>query len=73
MDLRNLQKYACVSERTLREWIHRAVDPLPAVRVGSKILVRRSVFDCWLEAHQVKHLDVGCIVDELVAGVKGLD
>ena len=73
MDLRSLQKYACVSERTLREWIHRAVDPLPAVRVGSKILVRRSVFDRWLEAHQVKHIDVGCIVDELVASVRGLD
>jgi len=73
LDLRALQKYACVSERTLREWIHRTNDPLPAVRVGCKILVRRSVFDRWLEAHQVKHIDVGCIVDELVAGVRGLD
>jgi Helix-turn-helix domain len=69
LDLRSLQKYACVSERTLREWIHRTFDPLPAVRIGSKLLVRRSVFDCWLEAHRVKHIDVGCIVDELVAGV----
>jgi excisionase family DNA binding protein len=69
----SLRKYACVSERTLREWIHRSVDPLPAVRVGYKILVRRSEFDRWLEAHQVKHIDVGCIVDELVAGVKGMD
>jgi hypothetical protein len=43
-----------------------------AVRVGSKILVRRSEFDRWLETHQVKHIDVGCIVDELVAGVKEL-
>ena len=41
------------------------------MRVGRKILVRRSEFDRWLEAHQVKHLDVGCIVDELVAGSKG--
>jgi excisionase family DNA binding protein len=73
LDLRSLQKYACVSERTLRDWIHRAVDPLPAVRVRSKILVRRTEFDRWLETHQVKHVDVGCIVDELVAGVKGMD
>lgn len=73
LDLRSLQKYACVSERTLRDWIHRAVDPLPAVRVQCKILVRRSEFDRWLEAHQVRHIDVGCIVDELVAGVKGMD
>jgi hypothetical protein len=73
MDLKAVQQYACVSERTLRDWIHRTIDPLPAVRVGYKILVRRSVFDRWLEAHLVKHIDVGCIVDELVAGVRGLE
>jgi excisionase family DNA binding protein len=73
LDLKALQEYACVSERTLREWIHRAVHPLPAVRVGCKILVRRTEFDRWLEAHGIKHIDVGCIVDELVAGVKGMD
>jgi excisionase family DNA binding protein len=73
LDLKALTEYACVSERTLREWIRRAVDPLPAVRVGCKLLVRRSEFDRWLGAHQVKHVDVGCIVDELVAGVKGTD
>jgi excisionase family DNA binding protein len=73
LDLKSLRQYACVSERTLREWIHRSVDPMPAVRVGCKILVRRSEFDRWLEAHGVKHIDVGSIVDELVAGVKGMD
>jgi len=71
LDLKALQGYACVSERTLREWIHRVVDPLPAARVGTKILVRRSVFDRWLEAHEVKHVDLGCIVDAMIAGVKG--
>jgi excisionase family DNA binding protein len=73
LDMKALEQYACVSERTLRTWIHRPVNPLPAARVGAKILVRRSLFDGWLEAHRVKHVDVGCIVDELVAGVKGLD
>lgn len=73
LDLKALQQYACVSERKLREWIHRVADPLPAVRVGTKILVRRSAFDRWLESHEVKHVDVGCIVDELVAGVNGMD
>ena len=49
MDLKAVQRYACVSERTLREWLHRAsVEPLPAVPVGTKILIRRSVFDGWL-------------------------
>ena len=71
MDLKALQQYACVSERTLREWIHRTLNPLPAARVGTKILVRRSTFDHWLENHRVKSVDVGCIVDKLVAGVMG--
>ena len=57
-----------VSERTIREWIHRPLNPLPAVRVGGKILVRRSVFDQWLESHRLIPVDVGCIVEELVAG-----
>jgi len=69
LDLKALREYACISERTLREWIHRAVNPLPAVRVGTKILIRRGVFDQWLEAHQVRSVDVGCIVDEIAAGL----
>ena len=69
MDLKMLQQYACVSERTLRDWIHRPVNPLPASRVGTKILVRRSGFDRWLEGHEVKTVDVGSIVEELVRGV----
>jgi excisionase family DNA binding protein len=73
LDLKELRRYACVSERTLRGWIHRSNNPLPAVRVGTKLLIRRSIFDRWLEAHELKPLDVGCIVDEIVAGVKGFD
>ena len=71
LDLKALRLYACVSERTLREWIHRSANPLPAARVGTKILVRKSTFDQWLENHMVKNIDVGGIVDEMVAGVAG--
>jgi excisionase family DNA binding protein len=70
LDLRALQQYACVSERTLREWIHRPTDPLPAARVGTKLLVRRSAFDAWLEAHQVTHADAEIILDEMIAKLK---
>ena len=73
LDLKALQGYACVSERTLREWIHRSTNPLPAVQVGTKILIRRSTFDQWLENHRLKTVDVSGIVDELVAGVMGTD
>ena len=51
LDLKAItHQYACVSERTVREWIHRLKNPLPAVQVDKKILIRRSVFDRWLEA-----------------------
>ena len=71
LDLKALQQYACVSERTLREWIHRPDNPLPGMRVGSKILVRRSTFNRWLEGYQIKSVDLGGIVNEMVAGVMG--
>jgi excisionase family DNA binding protein len=71
MDLKALQQYACISDRTLREWVHRPIDPLPAARVGAKILVRRSTFDHWLENHRIEAVDVGCIVDEMVAELAG--
>jgi Helix-turn-helix domain len=71
LDLKALQKYACVSERTLRSWIHRHSNPLPASQVGTKLLVRRTVFDNWIESHKLKTIDVGCIVDEMVSDLMG--
>jgi excisionase family DNA binding protein len=73
LDMKALRGYACVSERTIRDWIRRPVNSLPAVQVGSKILVRRSTFDQWLESHHVKVVDVSGIVNELVAGMAGAD
>jgi excisionase family DNA binding protein len=69
LDLRGLAQYASVSERTLRTWVHRSDDALPAVRVDGKILVRRSQFDAWLEHHRlvpVEDVDVDAIVDSLL-------
>jgi excisionase family DNA binding protein len=71
MDLTSLTRYAAVSERTLRGWVHRPANPLPAVRVGGKLLVSKTKFDKWLETHQLQSVDVACIVDEVVAGVMG--
>ncbi len=57
MGLRQVTQYANISDRTVRAWIHSPVDPLPAVRVAGKILVRRSEFDLWLGRHRVKPLE----------------
>ena len=72
LDLRRLRAYACVSERTLRGWIHSPVDPLPAVQVRGKNLVRKSDFDQWLEHHRIKSLgtfNLSAIVQEMVEDV----
>lgn len=69
VSLRQLTEYAAVSERTLREWLHRPNDSLPAVRVDGKILVRRSEFDAWLGHHRMRpvgQIDVDGIVEHLV-------
>jgi excisionase family DNA binding protein len=73
LDLRAITRHACVSERTIREWIHRTKNPLPAVQVDKKILIRRSVFDRWLEAHPyqpVISIDVGRVADEIVNSLR---
>jgi excisionase family DNA binding protein len=74
LDLHGLTMYAAVSERTIREWIHWSVNPLPAVRVGTKILVRRSTFDAWLEKHPLvpaNSIDVDETVNEILAEMVG--
>lgn len=68
MSVRQVTRYAAVSERTLRTWIHSPVNPLPAVRVCGKILVRRSDLDEWLERRRIKPLE-SVDVDDIVEDV----
>ena len=74
MDLKTAQGYADVSDRTLREWIHRSQDPLPASQVErGKILIKRSKFDLWLEAHpmqSISSIDVDQIADQIMSQLK---
>ncbi len=53
LDVRALTQYASVSVRTIREWVHRPTNPLPAAQVGTKLLISRSAFDAWLAAHKI--------------------
>jgi excisionase family DNA binding protein len=72
LDLRALQAYAAVSNRTLREWIRRSSNPLPASQVGRKLLVRRRDFDRWIQAHRIQPVDrVGRVVNEVVSELIG--
>lgn len=74
MDLKTVTRYAAVSERTIRDWIHRATSPLPAVRVGTKILVNRSVFNEWLKLHPLSPantIDVAAIAKQIITELAG--
>jgi len=75
LSIRQVTQYADVSERTARAWIHASVDALPAVRVGGKVLVRRSELDAWLVRHRVRPLETidlnGIVRDALQAVVHG--
>ena len=74
MDLKTVTRYAAVSERTIREWIHRATSPLPALRVGTKILVNRSVFNDWLKLHPLSPanaVDVAAIAKQIITELAG--
>lgn len=70
MDLKTTQAYADVSDRTIREWIHRPQNPLPASQVEhGKILINRGRFDHWLEGHPMQSIgsiDVNRVADEIL-------
>lgn len=73
LDLQALTKYAALSINTIREWIHNDVDPLPAVQVGGKLLIRKSEFDTYLDRHRVKPLgsiDMDAVVKRVLEGAE---
>ncbi len=71
LDLRALTQYASVSARTIREWIHRTNNPLPAAQVGNKLLISRTVFNGWLAGHTVQPpQSVTAIVEDVMERIR---
>ncbi len=71
--MRALTSYACISERTVRDWMHLPDRPLSAIQVKGKLLFRLSSFDQWLEAHPYKPteaIDVIHLVDEVLKDLR---
>ena len=52
LDLRALSGYSSLSVRKLRDLLDDPGQPIPAYRIGGKIIVRRSEFDAWMAAHR---------------------
>jgi len=71
LDLARLAHVGSQSVRTLRNHIHDPVDPLPAYRVGGKILVKRSDFDAWMARRRYVARTVDTIVDDVLHELKG--
>jgi len=69
--LRGLAVYSGLSNRTLREYLHDRVHPLPHFRIGGKILVKRDDFDQWVTQfrHVTPSVDVGSIVDDVMRSI----
>jgi excisionase family DNA binding protein len=67
LSLKALASYSGISVRKLRASLVDPVHPLPAYRVGGKILVRRSEFDAWMAAYRrVGAVDVEGIVEDVL-------
>ncbi len=66
LSLRALSGYSGLSVRKLRDCLTRPISPLPCYRVDSKILVRKSEFDCWMRAFRYTP-DLTRLVDEVVS------
>lgn len=48
LSLKGLAGYASISRRTLFDLVNDPRDPLPSYRVGTKLVVRVSEFNCWM-------------------------
>jgi hypothetical protein len=66
LDLRALADYSSLSVRKLRDYLADTAHPLPAFKVGGKVLVRRSEFDAWMA--QFRH-EPGAEVSRIVEDV----
>ena len=54
LSLRTLAAYSGLSVRTWRSHLTDPSHPLPAYRVGGRLLVRVSEFDSWIQGHRAQ-------------------
>lgn len=68
LDLKTLSKYACISVGSLRDYIRDG--DLPAYRLKGKVLVKRSVFDKWIDEHPFQ-TNIDDIADSVLGELSG--
>jgi excisionase family DNA binding protein len=68
-DLRGLSAYSALGVSTLRDYIR--AGRLPAFKVKGKVLIRKSEFDRWMEAHRInRKLDIARIANEALRNLR---
>lgn len=73
LPLRALAGYCGLSVRKLRQYLDDPAHPLPAYRVGGKILIRRSEFDGWIQTFRRRcNQDVEGMVAEVLDSVRAV-
>ena len=68
-DLTVLTDRMCISKRTIRCLVQQPDNPLPAYRVGGKLLFRWQEVETWVGRHRVHAVDVESLADEIVDGI----
>ncbi len=66
IDLQELSERLSLSPRSIRTYVTRSDNPLPAYRIGGKLLFRWDEVEKWVERHRVHMPDVNVDVDELI-------
>jgi excisionase family DNA binding protein len=66
LNIRELSQRLSLSPRTLRTRVKDPTDPLPAYRVGGKLLFRWAEVEAWLARHRVQPVDVNEMVNDLL-------
>jgi len=66
INLRILSKRLGVAKRTLRNWIHDPISPLPAYKVKGLLLFKLADVEQWLEKFRVKTVDTNAMADEIM-------
>jgi len=72
LPLGDLASYSGLSLPTLRDWLTHPERPLPHIRIGKIIVVKRSEYDAWVDGFRVKTVsaDVQALADEVLQGLR---
>jgi excisionase family DNA binding protein len=68
--LAELASRISLSPRTIRSLIHDPAHPLPAIRVGNKLLFKLAAVERYLDTHQIRVSDIEAVTQEIMEKLK---